>query len=544
MERHYRVLELSRGAATEAEVKRAYRKKALLLHPDRNPNGGEAFKALQDAYEAALLDVKRGGGGYGRDERGPAGPSPSYGFSTAAGAAYRYARASAPSHSTAQDNKGGPTSSSSPHFFSEEELFGDAIPGGWRDVGAQQRPAYPNRSSGGGHWNSNDTAPSSSSSNAAETHWRRAHGSRVPVSAYEGGCPVPPPPRSSATPSSFRSGPSTGNTNGAASTTASTAATAASATSSSASSKYTPPQQQQQQQSASSTQAQWEAFLAQEHPWRASSPTHDASAEERAYREAMFLHRRVQELNRKDQTTQNTASPPPGGGAFSSSSTERPHNVTSDIHKKEELYRQWQDVQASLHRKLSGQDLTSAHAAHETAKNDANNKEESGDEHRETGNRKQHQQEQEQRSDGAAAAHAPPPPAFHMPPFPRHDNAHREALLSERRLLQREYLRYRYTPAPADVGEMSDMEVYLLAELLGEVQAKVRAVLTARLTKGPCSACGAQSRDASQRHFTCAHASICAACYASGVLSCPLCGAARAATADAKSDNPAGKDDA
>ncbi len=44
-----------KSSATQQEIKSAYRKKALALHPDRNPGDLEAegkFKIIQAAYEA------------------------------------------------------------------------------------------------------------------------------------------------------------------------------------------------------------------------------------------------------------------------------------------------------------------------------------------------------------------------------------------------------------------------------------------------------------------------------------------------------------
>ena len=46
----YDVLGVARHAPL-ADVRKAFRKKALELHPDRNPNGAEAFKAVAAAYE-------------------------------------------------------------------------------------------------------------------------------------------------------------------------------------------------------------------------------------------------------------------------------------------------------------------------------------------------------------------------------------------------------------------------------------------------------------------------------------------------------------
>jgi molecular chaperone DnaJ len=78
---YYKVLEVARNA-TEAEIKKAYRRLAMKFHPDRNPDDNEAeekFKEAKEAYEVltdsqkraaydqfghAGLDATRGGAGF------------------------------------------------------------------------------------------------------------------------------------------------------------------------------------------------------------------------------------------------------------------------------------------------------------------------------------------------------------------------------------------------------------------------------------------------------------------------------------------------
>ena len=57
----YEVLDVPRDAKTP-DIKRAYKKKALELHPDKNPNGEAAFKCLSKAYQ--VLSDKNARRGY------------------------------------------------------------------------------------------------------------------------------------------------------------------------------------------------------------------------------------------------------------------------------------------------------------------------------------------------------------------------------------------------------------------------------------------------------------------------------------------------
>ena len=74
---YYEVLGVEKGASAE-EIKKAYRKKAMKYHPDRNPGDKEAeekFKELGEAYEVLSDDDKRSR----YDQFGFAGVDPNYG---------------------------------------------------------------------------------------------------------------------------------------------------------------------------------------------------------------------------------------------------------------------------------------------------------------------------------------------------------------------------------------------------------------------------------------------------------------------------------
>lgn len=85
---YYDVLEISKSATAE-EIKKAYRKKALQYHPDKNPGDATAekrFKEVSEAYEVLSDDKKREMyDRYGKDAfqgGAPGGPGGMHGFSS------------------------------------------------------------------------------------------------------------------------------------------------------------------------------------------------------------------------------------------------------------------------------------------------------------------------------------------------------------------------------------------------------------------------------------------------------------------------------
>ncbi|AYU77048.1 hypothetical protein, unknown function [Leishmania donovani] len=580
-DRCYRTLGLDRGAA-EADIRRAYRRKALLLHPDRNPNGAQAFKVLQGDYEEALTDARRrrarGGGeppfsSLESSSWNPAAP--------AAGAAYRFARAA----STACPPFF-PEPSPAP-LFTEEELFSDSIPGGWRDVCARRGAPARGGAKASGRNNAEGRTEEINGSNscgsqeaaAADARWRRAHGARVPVSAYEFSGPVPQPPPPPSRPSPH----------------ASSSSFQSSCTQTRASVVVTG--------SRLSTQAQRNRFLSRERAWKSSSAEDlslDAkqeaggadnvgrsrgcdgytgqnrealcgsdtreSAEDRAYREAVFLHRRMPELSGKSRDTaaERTLTYLQPDRAFLTEGALVGSNATSPAkrgvyHQRSDLHTR-SNITTATTSSTKGERLEAALNQREALCRQCRDTEttlqhEVGDEHapasRDEGDASAHPD----KGEGGSGTNAALGPSAAVPlaasgcdisraddPFPvrqsafpepssdnrlRGDLPHRDRILDERRPLQSENLPCRYTPNPAEVAEVSDMEVHFLASVAEDINQKMQTVMAARLSKAPCSCCASTPRAHQHVYFTCTHPSVCEDCYASGVSECPLCGAAR-----------------
>lgn len=88
----YEVLGVERGAS-EADLKKAYRRLAMKYHPDRNPGDKEAedkFKEANEAYEVLSDASKRAA----YDQYGHAGVDPNMGGGAGAGFGGAYPRRS------------------------------------------------------------------------------------------------------------------------------------------------------------------------------------------------------------------------------------------------------------------------------------------------------------------------------------------------------------------------------------------------------------------------------------------------------------------
>lgn len=118
---HYSVLGVARNANKE-EIRKAYKAKALIHHPDKNPEGGAAFRLVLDAYQTlsnpqTKAKYDREHGSLFRSSGATGGAFPGHNaFARASGA--RYAAGTA-----AQAT---PNTETKPQFATDEQLFNDA----------------------------------------------------------------------------------------------------------------------------------------------------------------------------------------------------------------------------------------------------------------------------------------------------------------------------------------------------------------------------------------------------------------------------------
>ncbi|KEG08629.1 putative chaperone DNAJ protein [Trypanosoma grayi] len=520
MENYFRVLGLTRGC-DEAALKKAYHQKALALHPDRNPGGAEQFKRVNEAYEAIRTHFRRNGGhdsagvqaapgGGGARTSGRTATTFTFNtYYTNAGTGFQYARRA---HFAEEP----------PHLFTEEELFGEP-PGGFTYEKRYPRARSTTKPGETANNNNNNSSKNnnnnySSSGNAkfakaagpgvrftttqmyeqADERWRRAHGDRVPVSGYSmqggGGAAPPPYQQSQQQPQQAQAKPSPasnsfsadvsdgtwnrqGNGNGSANTNSSP-------------SRRQRQQQQQQQHRASSGKSNNSFFANDINRNNMGNTGHD-------------------EADDDDDD----------GAAYNAgmSSSPESHASVDDILNEfemqqtlHEVRREWERLKKDLDRKM-----TRSTPSPERMRRDRGNKFVDDDD-----------------EDNYVVHRRPEPPHreetqhYHRREQQRLDEAHMRSILEEKLQLKKVLFTQRYTPDPADVALMSDSEVYVLCELLHEVEQRMRRVLSGRMVKGLCSRCSAAAKIQDGRIFTCGHTSVCADCAVTSGI-CPVCAATR-----------------
>lgn len=120
-EDHYAILGVTRNANKE-EIRKAYKAKALKLHPDKNPNGGAQFRLVLDAYQ--VLSNPQTRAKYDREHwptfRTPGGSGSAFpGFNA-------FARAGAGRNAAGTAAQPTPTTEAKPRYATDEQLFSDA----------------------------------------------------------------------------------------------------------------------------------------------------------------------------------------------------------------------------------------------------------------------------------------------------------------------------------------------------------------------------------------------------------------------------------
>lgn len=423
MDAHFRALGLSRGCSSE-DLKKAYRQKALEYHPDRNPAGAEAFKHINAAYEALTVHFNRFGGRDGGLHSSA---------SAASGLGFRHARqnqhASNCRHHSEQCKP----------LFTEEELFGDAVPGGWSTSYGKEPRSKPVGST------------SSAAHAQAESHRRRAHGDRVPMSGYSGHIPG----GTGRDPATFRSFEDFRQT--------------------------------------------YHAYIAQTKGYT-RPPRNSGLGPSRG----------------------NAKEAPADADCVGEAQFESMMRTLDEMDSEEEKHRvlreEWSRLEKAFTDKMRAQ-REAQDARERAARAEA-------DAQRERIASQQRKEAEREAEDARVRADEAAAEAFAKDLRDARSQSHRDAILQERRLLQKQLFLHRYVPDPADVGEMTDMEVFVLSDLFQDISTKLQAVWKTRMARGPCSRCQEAAKDPrSGSRFTCkTHACLCTAC-AGVTQQCPICGA-------------------
>lgn len=452
MDQHFRALGVPRGASEE-EVKKAYRAKALALHPDRNPTGADAFKRVNTAYEAIQAHYKQNGGHDSVHTR-PAG-----GFQSS-GAGYRHARATATgSTSPPAGPSGSDFQSTTPPRFTDEELFGQ-VPGGW------SKPSSDPINSG--YMKANPFYA------AADARWRNAHGSRVPVSGYTGVKVGAAAPGSTGVPEYRKDEPN---------------------------------------------------FRV---PPFSSTP--------RTYEELKFmleqLYAKTDYVREIFHTSVNPTRPQPTASqreAFELAKEkkmrhvwERLNSLTQDDDKRAALRSEWEQIEDELKAKLTAARCEAEMEMQQREREEARKVAMAEERRRLQAVEEAARRVREERNLKAKELAEQIAAELRR----EKDDLHQDNLLDDKRRLLKMMFRLQYTPDPADVGDMTDVEVFTLTELMEDINQKMKLVLEARMKKGSCSRCRVQPKDQQVRPFQCSHAAVCSDCSARA-SQCPLCGARR-----------------
>ncbi|ESL08399.1 chaperone DnaJ protein [Trypanosoma rangeli SC58] len=496
MDNHFRVLGISRGC-DEAALKKAYRQKALALHPDRNPGGAEQFKKVNEAYEALCLHFRRNGGrdsanvqtATGVGGSGPASRTHAtfFAFNTYynnAGSGFQYARRT---HTTEE----------APHFFTEEELFGSP-PGDFtydrRHAKAKFSTQAGDRGTGGSGVDSNARGNggsyrfgTSEMYERADERWRRAHGGRVPVSGYSmSSGAAPPPPAQQQHPTPQREQPSmrprpvpfssafTADVGGGVDGRRRDESARRSANERSRDAKA-----RATSRKGSNTYSYYTDDLNENDTYGFHPNSHDAS------------------MGEDESSFASTASPV--NGIFRESEMRQ---------STQEMRREWERLKKDMDCKMAGSASLHKQPWGRKGGSDVDNEEDYV----------MHTKPPQKREDEA----------FHqrLREQQRLNEIHMREIVEERLQLKKILFTQRYTPDPADVALMSDSDVFVLCELLAEVGQRMQQVLHGRMTKGLCSRCATAAKLQDKSVFACGHTSICAEC-AMTCGACPVCAAAR-----------------